>query len=388
MKRNILLVLFLAGRFVFSQTPYAIWEDQQNNNYKYVRLNPATGVKTNIATLPPMIGFVATDASAYNYNLNYYHFVAQTNTNKILYTLNGMNGSVVYSPVMTNTVVGIEYNCADSTLYGIEVNGNTYNYVKIDPLTAAVTLIAPMNGMQGYVGGAFSIDLQQQAYIFKALTSTTFRLRAINVKTGAVLYDNPFTDNVVGHRYSPTDNAVYGMWDNGGVYQLEKIDYTTGSHSTVASYTAMSTGFLGQMFSMSQNGDYTLRAFDSGNAMSLFTLDCTTGSVINFSNTSDNAVGFEEPTCATASTSVSSNETWQLTLFPNPASDKLNIVTGSNAVFSLDLFNTLGMRLLHLDELKSGATVTLPGNASGTYFVAITCNGKRVVRPLILAGVK
>lgn len=383
--KKLILPLILLGRLACAQSPYAIWEDQQNNNYQYVRLNPATGVKTNVATLPPMLGFVATDASTYNYNMNYYHFIAQTGpSTRTLYTLNGMNGSVIYSPVITNTVVGIEYNCADSTLYGIEVSGNSYYYVKIDPVTAAVTVITAINGMQGYVGGAFSLDLQQQVYIFKALVNTSYRLRGIDVKTGAVLHDNAFNDNVVGHKYSPTDNAVYGMWDDGGVYQLEKIDYTAGTHSTVASYPVMSTGFLGQMFSMSQNGDYTLRALDSTNQMSLFTLDCTTGSVINYSNTSDNAVGFEEPACVTGTTGLSAAVVPDVRVFPNPATDELHISLATGAPFSIALYEAYGRLLQQYDNVCGAATLPLAACGPGVYFVRLITPGGTIIRPVLI----
>jgi hypothetical protein len=374
MKKSLSLALLLVSRLVFAQTPYAIWEDQQNNNYRYVRLNPATGVKTNVATLPPLVGFVGTDASAYNFNLNRYHFVAQTSTSKILYTLNGLNGSVIFSPVMTNTVVGIEYNCADSTLYGIEVSGNTYNFVKVDPVTAAITVVAPVSNMQGYVGGSFSLDLQAQVYTFKALTSTVFKLRSLAVATGAVLYDNTFPDNVVGHKYSPTDNAVYGMWDNGGVYQLEKINYTAGTHSTVASYTVMSTGFLGQMFSMSQNGDYTLRAFDKNNQMSLFTLDCTSGAVINYSNTSDNAVGFEEPVCVTGSTAAGTASVPAFNLFPNPAASEIRISPAQEDCFLLEIYDARGTCVKRM-EMTGETSLSLAQLPPGAYWLALSRGG-------------
>src|SRR5687767_14421857 len=71
------LLLTASCQLAVAQAPNAIWEDQINGGYEYVRINAITGVKTTVANLPPMVGFVAADASATNYDLNYYHFIAQ-----------------------------------------------------------------------------------------------------------------------------------------------------------------------------------------------------------------------------------------------------------------------------------------------------------------------
>jgi len=373
MKKHLLLAaLMVFCNILSAQGPHAIWEDQINGGYKYVRFNSITGVKTTIANLPPIVGFVAADASASNYDLNYYHFIAQTNTNKVLYTLNLSNGSVVYSPVITNTVVGIEYNCVDSTLYGIQVNGNLYNLVKLDPVTAGITVIAPISNMQGYVGGTFSLDIAQQIYTVRVLTSTVFKLRSLDIKTGAVLADNTFADNVRGIKYSPTDNKTYGMWDDNGVYKLEEVNYLAGTHSTVASYTVMVPGFYGESTSMSQNGEYTFRGFDFNNNSALFTIDVTSGTVLYYNNTSDNAVGFEEPTCVAVATSANTlTNSANIFLYPNPATNDLTM-EATGQVNLMELYDILGNLLLSKKPSAEKEKISVENLSPGSYILRVT----------------
>ncbi len=377
MKKQLQLLAYciLLTAYCLAQGPNAIWEDQINGGYKYVRFNSVTGVKTTVANLPPMVGFVAADASASNPDMNYYYFIAQTNTNKILYTLNRSSGAIVYSPVITNTVVGIEYNCADSMLYGIQVNGNSYNFVKVDPVTATTTTVAGIANMMGYVGGTFSLDLAAQTYTYRALTSTVFVLRTLNVKTGAVVANNTFADNIRGMKYSPTDNKTYGLWDDNGVYKLEDLDVMTGTHSTVMSYTAIIPGFYGENTSINQNGEYTFRGFDANNNPALFTLDVTTGAILYQNSTSDNAVGFEEPTCVTASTSLNAISTERSPLFyPNPASNIIHLEEPAI------LYNSLGEKVL---EIKT-KTADLSSMPRGIYFVKSYDEGSSLFTKLML----
>jgi len=383
MKTHILLpVIMLFCKITLAQTPHAIWEDPINGGYKYVQLNAATGVKTNISNLPSLTGFVMGDASAINYNLNHYHFIAQINTNRVLFTLDLSSGAIISSPAITNTVVGMEYNCADSTLYAIQVNGNAYNFVKVDPATAALTTVAAITNMQGYVGGSFSLDLANQVYTYKVLTSTVFKLRSIDVKTGAVLYDNPFPDNVAGHKYSPTDNAVYGMWENNNVYQLEQIDYTTGTHSMVATYTVITPGYVGESVSMNQNGEYTFRGFDKNNNFSLFTLDCTNGAVLNYSNTSDNAAGFEEPVCVTGSTSIAEANENSIRLYPNPAQNNFTVETPDGG--TLTVYDVVGTQVLFQKLHGPLEIVLVDGLNHGVYSVFINVNDASVTKRLVI----
>src|SRR5688572_15437233 len=129
MKRLFYLFPFISS-FSFSQSsgPFAVWEDQTNSVYKFVRMDAATGVKTNLSTLTGVTAFVAASKSAIDPRNNYYHFAGLNGANTRFYTVDISSGNIVHSPIMTDNVVGIEYNYNDSMLYGILVNGNTYTF--------------------------------------------------------------------------------------------------------------------------------------------------------------------------------------------------------------------------------------------------------------------
>ena len=388
-------ILFLFFTLIFSKgfaqnTPNAIWEDQVNGGYYYVKLDAATGIKTNITLLPTLTGFVSGDVSAINPDSNYYHFAALANSNYVFFTLDLTTGALIYNPIYTTIFVGVEYNCADFKLYAIRVTGNTYDFVTINPANAQTTLIANIPNIIGYVGGSFSLDFVQRVYTFKALTSTGFRLKSINIQTGAMLYDNPFPDNVVGHKYSSADSAVYGLWEDNNQYKLEKINYVNGTHSTISVLGAVTPGFVSDSESMNENGEYTFRGF-SGSNFALFSIDVTTGAILNTSVTTDNAVGFEEPLCASGPSSVNDVvDSFSFSVYPNPFAEKAILrITNLNELqmekLNIKIYDVLGNVFIPSAFRDTDSVViSREGLQSGIYFLQLISGGKVFTRKIII----
>jgi hypothetical protein len=396
MKRYLTIFLLLSIKAATQNIPSAIWQDPNTNVYYYVKIDASTGIKTNINPLPNITGFIAGDVSAINSDSNYYHFGATVNATYRFYTLDLATGNIIYNPSYTGIYVGVEYNCADSTLYGIEVVNNFYNFVRINPVTGQSTTILPVTGITGYVGGTFSLDLISQRYSFRASSSVGFRLLSIDVATGVVVNDNPFPDNVVGHKFSPADSAVYGLWEDNNQYKLEKINYVNGTHSTVSVLAGVSPSFFFSSQSMNQNGEYTFRGYDLSNNVKLFSVDVTTGNVFNNSVSSDNAVGFEEPVCVLPPPVTSSLDEFEeeglFTVFPNPTDGVVScrlLVIGSDVV-TIEVYDVFGERIfssgikyqiLSGDEVASIDLSTLP---RGLYFISVHAGGRMMTRKILI----
>ena len=392
MKPVLLFLLQLIFCCSFAQNiPSAIWEDQVNGGYYYVKLDASTGIKTNVSLLPTINGFVAGDVSAINTDSNYYHFAALSSSNYVFFTLDLTTGAIIYNPIYTTILVGVEYSCADHNLYAIRVTGNTYDFVIINPANAQITFIANIPNITGYVGGSFSLDFVQRVYTFKALTPTGYRLKSINIQTGAVIYDNPFPDNVAGHKYSPADSAVYGLWDDNNQYKLEKINYVNGTHSTVSVLAGVTPGFVTESQSMNVNGEYTFRGF-SGSNFAVFSVDVTTGAILNNNLTADNAVGFEEPACTPGPSSVNEvEENFYFSVYPNPANTTLTVIAsladgGVNSVKQshLTIFNTLGEEVGNWQLTIGKNEINVCDCPKGIYFLQLTSGDKVFSQKIII----
>lgn len=377
--KKILLFSFFLFSISFSSAqsgrPYAIWEDQTLSVYKYVRLDAATGVKTEVATVPGILGFVVGDRTAYDVVNNYYHFSALSGSGLyLLYTLNGTTGAVIHNPVISYILYGLEYNCADGMLYGLRNNSGIYDVVRIDPVTAAATSVAFVGGLSGYVSGSATLDPTLGYYTFKSVLSSTHTLRTYNINTGAMVANVPFPDNVVGQRFSCLNNAIYGLWEDAGVYKLERISPISGTHTTIGTLTGVDPGHVMESTSVDPSGYYTFRGFDTSGFYRLFTVDLFTASITAGALTTDNAVGFEEPNCCSLPTSVNESKEETLSIYPIPANDELSIEFSSGTE-RMEIFSIEGKKIVEKNILnESQIKLDLSEWPAGVYLLRMYSN--------------
>lgn len=374
---SLLLAVYGIGK-AQSTGPFAIWEDQANSVYKFVRLDAATGVKTNINNILGITGFVAASKSAINPHKNYYHFAGQNGANARFYTLDISTGSVVYNPIITDNVVGIEYNYIDSLLYGIRVAGNLYSFCTLDPVTAQASVIANIN-MTGYVSGSFSLDLANGLYNFIALTVNGYWLKSINTQ-GVVVHNNAFPDNVVGHRYNCLDSTVYGLWEINNAYTLEKINFVNGTHTTVDTLAGVTPGYVSESHSMNENGMYTFRGFNGPN-FAIISVDASNASVVSMNNTSDNAIGFEESVCLTATDVRDIDSENSFSVFPNPSSGNFEIRNEKLEIKNIEVCDVMGKGIKIRNPESLILNLEIP---NGIYFLLAKTEKGNITKKIII----
>ena len=61
-------------------------------------------------------------------------------------------------------------------------------------------------------------------------------------------------------------------------------------------------------------------------------------------------------------------------IYPNPASDKLNVVCNSN-ISELKVYNMVGALVYSLSNCGNNAVVSLADMPNGVYFIQLTTNG-------------
>lgn len=367
--------------------PYAIWEDQSAGFYRYVRLDASTGGKTNVSVIPGIVGFMNGNMTAYDPVSNYYHFAAMTvSSQTAFFTLDATTGAIVHSPVMTHTVVGIEYNPSDSLLYGLRVNTGSYDIVTINPATGADTMVISAGSFGGYVAGTFCLNTQLGYYSFVTLTGSTYVLRTYDLNSLTQAAAVVFPDNVTGLRYSCYNDGVYGLWDDNGTVKLEKIDQLTGVHTTIGIPAGVTPGFVVESQSVDANGNYTFRGFDAGNNFALFTLDLSNASVIASANTNDNAVGFEEKSLCSATTQVFEKTAERLQdIYPVPAREEISILLPAGEV-QLEIVSAEG-KIMHACNIAQPVfRLRTEDWAPGVYFVRARNSSQTLCGKFILSA--
>ena len=76
--------------------------------------------------------------------------------------------------------------------------------------------------------------------------------------------------------------------------------------------------------------------------------------------------------CPNLVTSTFENSVDQITVYPNPANNRLNINNKDNIkISSLSIFNTLGQLILTIPNAKKTTTIDVSSLKSGNYFLRI-----------------
>ncbi len=305
--------------------PYAVWEHPATSDYWFVRLDAATGQKTDIAVIPGMTAFVSGNNTAFDTDLNRYHVMGLSGATQRFYTIEASSGVVVHNVTVPDVLYGITYHCTDSMLYAVRVSGNNYDLVTLDAASAVISPIAALPGITAVVSESFVIDRLSGWYCLVVQSGPSRFLKAYDLASGLQVSSQPFPDNLTGIRYSCADSALFGLWENGSSYQLERIIIPSGGHFTTGVLAGVTPGFVAESASVSNGGNYTYRGFDAGNNFALISIDLSTAGVLASQVTMDNAKGFEEGICCqdTMTTGIAPAGPLMISCYPQPARDLL-----------------------------------------------------------------
>lgn len=382
MKKIVLLLLASWSFVCFAQyEPYCLYDFA--GWYRLSTINPTTGNITQIAPIPVVQFYVLGNKQCINTHDSTYTFAGHDGADVRLYTVTMDSAIIVNNPVFNNNVIGLQYNCNDSSIYAMEENGSAYDLVKVDKTTGLTTQIGSVSGVSAYVGDGFVLDVNRGLYHFFGLFGTNIKMYSIDIVTGMVTSSPFFPDNVTGLAYSCQDSTVYGLWEDGPDYKLESIDPITGTHSTVGILSGIDPGFVAESASINYFGEYIYRGFANTNNV-LLTIDVQTASVINNVSFSDNVSGIDYYVCCDEEPIISSLNEFvikeELNIYPNPFNSSTNITWDKtiNDGF-VEVFDIAG-KLVYTESNIEGNKYTLQRHTlkEGVYFINLTSNSNQL----------
>jgi len=161
-------------------------------------IDPATGAVTTAVPLPFLTGYVAGattfDSDAHRYHVLGYDALGQAR----LVTADVLAGSVVSSPVLDvdngYSINEIEAGLDADRLWALRapLTGTSgWQWVELGTTTGAVTPLADLPGVYGFIGDASALDQTSGRYAFAYVDATwTTRIRVLDAATGALLADH------------------------------------------------------------------------------------------------------------------------------------------------------------------------------------------------------
>lgn len=367
---SLLGVLFFSASYLSAQ-PFAVYLNPANSQYWLIKYNTSNGSHSDEVYLTGMTGYLSGDYTTFNAGENQYCFVGYNGALYRFYSIDVINKLIVHEPVLGGNIIGIEYNCNDSLFYGLYESSGNYSIATLNAVDGSITSLGVVNNIDGAVAGSFFIDAVLNQYGFVTANGTNFELRTYQLPSGTLISSALFNDNVTGIEYSCAQNAVFGLWNNGGVYKLEQINTITGNHSTIASLNGINPGFIAEAHTTDQFGNYTFRGFNSNNELSIFTIDLSTGAVLNTFLNEDNSSGFESAHCAGVFMSVKNFFDEVCHIYPNPTVEEIKIKS-PQIISSALLLTSTGMEIIAFKTINQQEfSLTLPSLQNGVYLLQL-----------------
>jgi hypothetical protein len=393
--KKYLSILLLTG--ILSLTGYA-----QSTFRVYGLARNSSPAQLYLASLQPGIGLV-TEISQSSigqfFALNVFSAIDPVNDlfyyspgSGVLYAVN-INTGIITDTINMNLPAGtnfdmMQYNCADSSLYGIYRAGSPVGLflAKVDLSTGQITVISPNSvGSQSLLNAKSTLDPFLNVYYFQDLTS----LKGIDLTTGLIVSQAPISFSGPGQffdlmTFNCGDGKIYGVnRDNSQALYPAWVDPATG---VVTNLSNTSMGSFIVLNAMSEINPFA-GIFHFFNGTSFVSYDVNTGNIIaspqlTFSPSPGNdffdMVARDNCKCVLSNPNLGVNEisTQQLTLFPNPAESGTLLTIRFSAAQKdrlLQVFNMQG-KLIMQQEVGAGAAFSLISTenlSAGCYYASM-----------------
>jgi hypothetical protein len=264
---------------------------------------------------------------------------------------------------LNSTFHGINYNSRDTTLYGIaaDAEGLNINLAKLDPYTGSVIPISDSSLATSYsVLTGTALDPVHGIYYFETIKNPANHLIGIDLHSGDMISDVPIGIDP-GERFGPIeynchDSTLYGLAGN---YthgrKLARINPSDGT-VTVLSNLIVADTILNEQVTIDpfqqvfyfeakfQATDYTYRG-----------VDINSGDLVVFSfiaplpGTYFTGFLFNHNCYFPSPSFIGDNKiNPELTIFPNPVFDKLNI-RSSTPLFKVEILDFTGKPVLTIN---------------------------------------
>lgn len=370
MQKTILILVLILSQYSYAQTSNTFYglarKNTPNDEIFLAKVNPGTGVVTNIspASLSPIVNLTGAALDPYNNN---YHFIGY-NEIKTISLSSGLetNSVVINNPIASSYFDNFRFNNSDSTLYGLarrylydSVTMTGYGEVflaTINTSTGTITQISPNSVGQGYALAGSAIDPYQKVFYY----STGYTLMGLDMYNGTI-YSNPTIQVPVNNyfdnfTYSCADTSLYGIlrtnymdtivspFDStlmievldSATIRLAKIDPNSGIVTVISPYSIAQGGYS---LNSGSTIDPSTMTYYYNNGSELIGVSLNTGLIVSQQLlTNVNGQFFElmriESNCYTAKQPIRLNSPNSVSsiqnaafidVYPNPTSNQIKV---------------------------------------------------------------
>ncbi len=391
---NLSLWLFCISTYGQGDTTiYGIAQNSSPLELYLAKINPSTGVVTNISTSSLAASY--TFESAIDPINNVFYFIS----NGTFTGVNMTTGNIVSSPAITNSngtyFICFLFNYSDTAIYGLAQNiSPTELYLaKINPSTGVITNIST-SSLAASSSFEPTVDPINNIFYF----SNNGKFIGVNMTTGNIV-SNPTITNSNGayfgnFLFNCSDTTIYGLAQNSSPYEtyLAKINPSTGvvtnisTSSLVTCYTPSGTAIdpINNIYYFITNGTFTGVNMTTGNIVSSPSITNSNGTYFSSFRSGNDCKNIRN-----SAANPDIIKTAKISIYPNPLSSEATIRTNTNFEnTTLSVYNSFGQTVKQIKNISGQTVIFLRDNlANGLYFVHITKDNQVIAtKKIIITG--
>jgi len=401
MKKLLLLfslsILGLTANAQMDSTIYGISADNNNMGLYLSKINPTTGVVTTISS--NVVNFTLGGLGR-TIDPNHHIFYYTPDSMLLSFKLNTgeLIGSKPVINYLSSAFNGITYDCRDSSLYGIavDVSGQEVRLAKLNPNTGLVTPVSNSSVASSFrVLTGTALDPIHGVFYFETVNNPANHLIGISMISGSIVSDVAIgigtTDRFGPLVYNCGDSILYGLAGNlTDGRKLGKINPASGE-VTIISQNIIVYSILNEPATIDPVQElYYFEGVDyKFNGVSINTGEIVTQPLINPSPHSYFSAFFYNHTCYYDNPQFIGEKSSDpvIRLFPDPASDFLNIIS-SLPLSQADIIDVTGKLVssMKCKEMKN-VRIDLTNVDAGLYVIFLHYdNSFKALRFIKVAG--
>ena len=377
-------LLFLLCSFFFfssllaqSNTYYGLADTPNESGYDFVKVNPTTGVKTIISTIPNLLFW--SRAIGFNPIDQEYAFIGgHADATLHYYVIDINTGQTVSDFQIVEDVQFIEYDVATQKYYGLyfDINTSLAYFVDIDIKTGTRTNIAQLTGLDA-VWEVIGINSDDGIYALRGEDIGDIRrYYRINISTGQILSDAPTQNNVTYIEYNESDGKYYGfLWDTDpNTKFVIEVNIITGNETTVASVPNVVLIGIEPISINPDDNWYIFKGADVNDPFKFFIIDCSTGNVVSSALMNEDFHGLEYFSGTSSATNDEITKSG-FNIYPNPSHNiiTLSSITPTIKKGTIKIVDLNGKTIFEIPLNQQNTTLNLDNYSipSGTYIAQI-----------------
>ncbi|MGL4599746.1 MAG: T9SS type A sorting domain-containing protein [Bacteroidia bacterium] len=412
MKKILVLLLLSCGFFAQAQTSSVFHVEseytvQYGYRYFFDKLNPQTGVSTQIAQLP-IVGFF----SGTGFFNCFGHYVFQ-GVDSVLQ--NGDNANALYEvDTLGNLIRSFPMDTAQGSwylstfpsagtafYYAIRLDVFTGNWIfeKINAVSGARTLqTLPIPTTYSFINSAQTITRNDVLWfsVYDQLATNTYLL-SFDPANGQLTYADTLLGSSYDYEalnYDCANDTIYGFVAHGDTVlgaELIKIHGASGTvlHTGITAQGVLNDRFGGRAHTRLTDGRFYMRTF---NATYLFPNFYVSGPTFVLPTAAAQqtlsvfCMAAPRETCsfytACETNGIGILEETQISLFPNPVTNGLVYIHGEGE-FTLTIFDLAG-KIVFMASGNNSTVVSLASLAKGVYVAQLVNGRKSTIQKLIV----